>query len=156
MLRKMAVWLGLGLGTFVQPGAGVDTSAIDMGTVPPPNDTTWREMLLGMVPQSPVQTMADVNVLPLIVFSLLLGIGILMAKEEGTPVQRIFDSGAVIMQKVTMIVMELTPFGVFALMAWVAGTLGLDALGALGKLVFLNYLGCLLIIGIIAIQLTIK
>ena len=36
---------------------------------------TWREMVLGMIPQSPVQVMADVNVLPLIVFSLLIGIG---------------------------------------------------------------------------------
>ena len=42
--------------------------------------------------------------------------------------------------------MELTPFGVFALMAWVAGNLGYDALIALAKLVALNYLGCLLII----------
>ena len=50
------------------------------------------------------------------------------------------------MQNVTLIVMELTPFGVFALMAWVAGTLGLDALVSLAKLVGLNYLGCLLII----------
>ena len=103
-------------------------------------------MVLGIVPQSPVQVMADVNVLPLIVFSLLIGIGILMSKEEGSPVQKIFDSGAVVMQNVTMVVMELTPFGVFALMAWVAGTLGFDALIALGKLVALNYTGCLLII----------
>ncbi|KLE34034.1 dicarboxylate/amino acid:cation symporter [Aurantiacibacter luteus] len=145
---QIAVWLGLLLGALVQPGIGVDTSMIDMGAVPEPNPTTWREMLLGMVPQSPVQVMADVNVLPLIVFSLLLGIGILMAAEDGQPVLKIFDSGSVVMQKVTMVVMELTPFGVFALMAWVAGSLGIPALIALSKLVFLNYLGCLLIIGV--------
>lgn len=145
---QIAVWLGLALGTFARPGVGVDTSAIELGATPVPNETTWREMLLGMVPQSPVQVMADVNVLPLIIFSLLLGIGILMAKKDGEPVLRIFESGAVVMQKVTMVVMELTPFGVFALMAWVAGTLGVDALAALGQLVFLNYLGCLLIIGV--------
>jgi Na+/H+-dicarboxylate symporter len=143
---QIAVWLGLLLGTVIQPGIGVDTSMIDLGVTPEPNSTDWREMLLGIVPASPVQVMADVNVLPLIVFSLLLGIGILMAEGEGTPVQKIFDSGAVVMQKVTMVVMELTPFGVFALMAWVAGTLGLDALIALSKLVALNYIGCLLII----------
>lgn len=143
---QISVWLGLALGTLVGPGVGVDTSGIDMGAAPPPSETTWRDMVLGMIPQSPVQVMADVNVLPLIVFSLLIGIGILMAKEDGAPVLRIFESGAVVMQKVTMIVMELTPFGVFALMAWVAGTLGFDALAALGKLVFLNYLGCGLII----------
>lgn len=146
---QMAVWLGLALGTLVAPGLGVDTSALTLGVAPEPAETSWREMVLGMIPQSPVQVMADVNVLPLIVFSLLIGIGILMAKEEGEPALRIFESGSVVMQKVTMIVMELTPFGVFALMAWVAGTLGFDALAALGKLVFLNYLGCLLIIALI-------
>ncbi|WP_324261609.1 dicarboxylate/amino acid:cation symporter [Altererythrobacter sp. H2] len=143
---QIAVWLGLLLGSVFRPGVGVDTSALQMGTIPEPSETTWREMVLGMVPQSPVQVMADVNVLPLIIFSLLLGIGILMAARDGEPVLKIFESGSVVMQKVTAIVMELTPFGVFALMAWVAGTLGLDALAALGQLVFLNYLGCLLII----------
>lgn len=146
---QMSVWLGLMLGTLIAPGAGVDTSALSMGAVPEPNETSWREMVLGMVPQSPVQVMADVNVLPLIIFSLLIGIGILMAKEDGEPVLKIFDSGSVVMQKVTAVVMELTPFGVFALMAWVAGTLGFDALAALGKLVFLNYFGCFLIIVLI-------
>ncbi|WP_239805129.1 dicarboxylate/amino acid:cation symporter [Croceicoccus hydrothermalis] len=143
---QIAVWLGLLLGTVLAPGAGVDTTAIEMGAVPEPVPTTAVDMILSIVPESPVQVMADVSVLPLIVFSLLIGIGILMAADDGVPVQKVFDSGAVIMQKVTMVVMELTPFGVFALMAWVAGTLGLDALIALSKLVALNYLGCLLII----------
>ncbi|MEO1487815.1 MAG: dicarboxylate/amino acid:cation symporter [Pseudomonadota bacterium] len=153
---QIAVWLGLAIGTFAQPGAGVDTSAIAMDEArlqkaqdAQENAQTASEMILEIVPSSPVQVMADVNVLPLIVFSLLIGIGILMAKEEGDPVLRVFESGSVVMQKVTMIVMELTPFGVFALMAWVAGTLGDDALLSLGRLVFLNYFGCLLIIALI-------
>lgn len=145
---QIAAWLGLALGTFFQPGNGVDTSAIQKGPTPAPNDTTFVDMILSIVPDSPVQVMADVNVLPLIVFALLIGIGILMAKEDGKPLAKIFDSGAIVMQKVTMIVMELTPFGVFALMAWVAGTLGTDALISLAQLVGLNYLGCLLIIGL--------
>lgn len=146
---QLAVWLGLGLGTWLTPGERVDTAAITLGTPPEASPLTWREMVLGMIPQSPVKVMADVNVLPLIVFSLLIGVGILMAREEGAPVLGVFESGSVVMQKVTAVVMELTPFGVFALMAWVAGTLGLDALAALGKLVFLNYLGCLIIIAAI-------
>jgi len=143
---QISVWLGLAMGTFFAPGAGVDTSAISKGETPEPQETTVIDMILSIVPESPVQVMADARVLPLIVFALLIGIGILMADKEGEPVKKIFDSGAVVMQKVTMIVMELTPFGVFALMAWVAGTLGMDALFGLAKLVGLNYLGCLLII----------
>ena len=152
---QIAVWLGLGIGTVFQPGSGIDAStmtldqgALERATARQQEGVTIQQMILEIVPSSPVQVMADVNVLPLIVFSLLIGIGILMAKEEGEPVLKIFESGSVVMQKVTMVVMELTPFGVFALMAWVAGTLGIDALKALGILVGLNYLGCLLIIGV--------
>ncbi|MEL7198259.1 MAG: dicarboxylate/amino acid:cation symporter [Pseudomonadota bacterium] len=153
---QMAVWLGLAIGTIAQPGAGLDPStmelsqeALERAQSRSEDGVTIQQMVLEMVPSSPVQVMADVNVLPLIIFSLLIGVGILMAKEEGEPVLKIFESGSVVMQKVTMVVMELTPFGVFALMAWVAGTLGLDALKALGQVVFLNYLGCFLIIGLI-------
>tara|TARA_A100001391_G_scaffold119169_5_gene81085 strand:+ start:21486 stop:22721 length:1236 start_codon:yes stop_codon:yes gene_type:complete len=146
---QIAVWLGLGLGTLFQPGAGLDTSAIEVGEVPQSNFTSWTDMIVATVPASPVQVMADGAVLPLIVFSLLIGIGILMAKDEGTPVAQVFDSGSVVMQKVTAIVMELTPFGVFALIAWVTGTLGIPALLALGQMVALNYLGCFLMIAVV-------
>ncbi|MCK0098708.1 dicarboxylate/amino acid:cation symporter [Qipengyuania sp. S6317L1] len=153
---QISVWLGLGIGTLVQPGSGLDASgmnldaaALERAQARQEDGVTVQQMILEMVPSSPVQVMADVNVLPLIIFSLLIGIGILMAKEDGEPVLKIFDSGSVVMQKVTMVVMELTPFGVFALMAWVAGTLGLEALQALGIVVVLNYVGCLLIIGLI-------
>ncbi|AWW72812.1 glutamate:proton symporter [Erythrobacter sp. KY5] len=153
---QMAVWLGLAIGTIVQPGAGLDASGMNLDAAAleraqsrQEDGVTVQQMILEMVPSSPVQVMADVNVLPLIIFSLLIGIGILMAKEDGEPVLKIFESGSVVMQKVTMVVMELTPFGVFALMAWVAGTLGFEALQALGIVVVLNYVGCLLIIGLI-------
>ena len=153
---QMAVWLGLAIGTLAKPGAGLDPSkmALDAAALEKAEKrreeaVTFTDMVLEVIPSSPVQVMADVNVLPLIIFSLLIGVGILMAKEEGEPVLKIFESGSVVMQKVTMVVMELTPFGVFALMAWVAGTLGIEALQALGQVVILNYVGCLLIIGII-------
>ena len=143
---QIAVWLGLALGTFFTPGAGIDTSAIERAPMPAATSTSAVDMILSVVPENPVAVMAQGQVLPLIVFALLMGIGVVMAKEAGGPVARVFDSGAVVMQKVTAIVMELTPFGVFALMAWVAGTLGNGALIALAKLVALNYLGCLIII----------
>lgn len=150
---QIAIWLGIALGTIFQPGTGLDISAIEKGDTPTPNEATWQDMILSVVPSNPVGVMADGAVLPLIVFSLLLGIGILMAKEEGAPVLKIFDSGAVVMQKVTAIVMELTPLGVFALIAWVVGTIGPQVLGALGQVVFLNYLGCFILIGVVYVGL---
>ena len=111
---QMAVWLGLAIGTIAKPGAGLDPStmqlsqeALDKAKDRQENAVSFQDMILEVIPSSPVQVMADVNVLPLIVFSLLIGIGILMAKEEGQPVLKIFESGSVVMQKVTMVVMEL-------------------------------------------------
>jgi len=143
---QISVVLGLAMGTLVKPGLGVDASLAGVVTTAAPPQTSVTEMILKMVPENVVQAMATMDVLALIVFSLLLGIGILMAKEDGEPVARIFDSGAIIMQKVTILVMELTPFGVFALMAWVAGTFGFEGLIPLAKLVALNYIGCAIII----------
>ena len=143
---QIAVWLGLLMGTIVAPGSSLDAQLPPGAEIPEANPVSATDMILSMVPESPVQAMADVAVLPLIVFALLVGVGILMAREEGEPAAKIFDSGAIIMQKVTMVVMELTPFGVFALMAWVAGTFGFAALIPLAKVVALNYVGCLLII----------
>jgi len=160
---QVAVILGLTLGTLVQPGIGVDTSGLQMGDIPEPAAFDWRAMLRSMIPVSPVGVMAEVQVLPLIVFSLLVGVGILLARGDvpdddeaetdngvhgAAMIARAFDGGALIFQKITILVMELTPFGVFALMAWVVGTLGIPAVVALGKLVALNYAGCFLIIGV--------
>lgn len=144
-----SVGLGLTLGTLVTPGAGRTFELPAGATVPEPAATTVTDMILAMIPSNPVQTMAQGDVLPLIVFALLFGIGILMAGKDAEPLARGVDAASIVMQKMTMLVMELTPFGVFALMAWVAGTFGYDALIPLASLVALNYLGCLLIILVI-------
>ena len=157
---QVAVWLGLALGTWFQPGVGIDTTGLPLAEIAEAAPFDWREMLRSMIPVSPVAVMADVRVLPLIVFSVMVGNGILLARSDEeedeeanrrgviAATARAFDAGAFIFQKITMLVMELTPFGVFALIAWVVGTLGLDAVTALAKLVGMNYLGCLLIIGV--------
>ena len=141
-----SVALGLTLGTLLAPGSGLELTLPAGVAVPAPPDTSVTDMILAMVPANPVETMARGDVLPLIIFALLFGIGILMAGAEGSAAARGMDSAAIVMQKMTILVMELTPFGVFALMAWVAGTFGLEALLPLAKLVALNYAGCLIII----------
>jgi Na+/H+-dicarboxylate symporter len=103
-------------------------------------------MILSLIPENPIMTMAQGQILPLIIFAMLFGISLLMAGDEANPLIRGVDAGAAVMQKMTMLVMELTPFGVFALMAWVAGTFGWDALLPLATMVALNYAGCFIII----------
>jgi len=96
-----------------------------------------------------VMAMAQGSILPVIVFSVLLGASILASGSDAAPLARAMNAGSLVMQKMTIFVMEFTPFGVFALIAWVAGTFGFSALVPLGKLVFLNYLGCGIILAVI-------
>ena len=145
----ISVSLGLTMGTIFQPGIGLDIALPAGVDVPEPATTSPTEMLLSLIPENPVMTMAQGQILPLIIFAVLFGIALLMAGEAATPLVRGVDAGSIVMQKMTMLVMELTPFGVFALMAWVAGTFGFDALLPLATMVALNYTGCFIIILIV-------
>ena len=138
----IAVSLGMSLALLVRPGDGLTISLPPGTQVPDGPDQSLVEMLVAMVPDNPVMVMAQGQILPLIVFALLFGMALLMTGEEARPLVRGIEAASAVMQRLTVLVMEFTPFGVFALMAWVAGTFGFDALVPLSKLVLLNYLGC--------------
>ncbi|ATW02497.1 dicarboxylate/amino acid:cation symporter [Sphingorhabdus sp. YGSMI21] len=142
----ISVSLGLTMGTIFQPGIGLDISLPTGVEIPQPAATSPTDMILALIPENPVMSMAEGQILPLIIFAMLFGIALLMAGKDAAPIIRGVDAGSVVMQKMTMLVMELTPFGVFALMAWVAGTFGFEALLPLAKMVALNYAGCFIII----------
>ncbi|TNE31075.1 MAG: dicarboxylate/amino acid:cation symporter [Alphaproteobacteria bacterium] len=138
----VSVSLGMTLALLVKPGDGL-TIELPAGTaVPPPPEQSLIEMIIAMVPDNPVMAMAQGQILPVIVFAIMFGMALLMTGQEARPLVRGIEAASAVMQRLTIIVMEFTPFGVFALMAWVAGTFGFDALVPLSKLVLLNYLGC--------------
>jgi len=82
--------------------------------------------------------------LAVIFFSLLLGVGILMAREEGKAAGRFFEAVSEGILKATYLIMELAPFGVFGLIAYVAGTKGVETFTAILSLTLAVYLGCFL------------
>jgi Na+/H+-dicarboxylate symporter len=138
----LAVILGMGLGHLFQPGAGVDFSGViprEIGTAPPVAD-----QLLGIVPTNPAQALANGDVLAIIFFAILLGAAILAVGEKAAPVQRIFDGGVEMILFITRVVMEVAPFGVFALVAWVMGTQGFSVFAHVFLLAVALVVGCLI------------
>ena len=138
----IAVTTGIVLATLVKPGAGLVIELPDGTAPPPPPDQSLVEMVISIVPENPVMSMAQGQILPVIIFAILFGMALLMTGDEAKPLTRVIEAASAVMQRMTIIVMEFTPFGVFALMAWVAGTFGFEALVPLSKLVILNYVGC--------------
>ena len=165
-----AVWLGLIVATIVQPGAGlsevisagnssVDTVADKLQSAGNAK-RSMSQYLLDIIPRNPFKAMVEGDVLAVIFFSILMGVGVLLAGEKGKPVGDFFDSASEVVMKVTMMIMELAPYGVLALMTWVMGVNGLGVLVNMGKLAIALYLACILqiifIYGGIIVRLILK
>ncbi|MEM9496041.1 MAG: dicarboxylate/amino acid:cation symporter [Pseudomonadota bacterium] len=88
--------------------------------------------------------MASADILVVIFTSIIFGIFVLFMRESGAPVSRFFSFASDKVLGVTHWIMELAPFGVFALIAWVAGTRGVETFTAIFWLVIAVYLGCLI------------
>lgn len=138
----IAVALGLFLGKLFEPGAGlhlVPSESIVLKETP-----SIRQMLLDIVPSNPIHALAEGNVLQIIVFSFFLGVAINFAGEKGRPLHHFLESLADTMFRMTSIIMEFSPYGVFAIMVSVAGTFGLAVLLPLLKFLGVYYLACLI------------
>lgn len=118
----IAVTLALLAATLVQPGVGANPGemvAREISAQP-----SFGQVIIDMVPRNPIDAMANGAMLPIIVFSVLLGLSIAVAGEPGKRVGRFFgDFNEVVMQLVGF-VMLLAPYGVFALITLLAATTG--------------------------------
>ncbi len=134
--------IGLGMGTLFQPGRGVDLGGAEpkqLGEAQPLGDR-----LMAIIPENPFAALVAGDMLAVIFFALLLGVGLLMAREEGQAAGRFFEACSEGILKMTHLIMELAPFGVFALIAYVAGTKGVATFTAILSLTLAAYLGCAL------------
>lgn len=137
----VAILIGIGFGKLFQPGGGMNfIASTDKEVINAPS--VW-DMVLSIIPNNPVASMAEGNVLQIIVFSLFLGIAINFAGEKGKPLRNVLASIADVMYRLTSIVMEFSPIGVFAIMTYVIGTFGLAPLWNLSQFLFTYYLACL-------------
>ena len=105
---------------------------------------SFVDRLLKIIPTNPAKALSDGDVLPTIFFAIMVGIGILLCGSVADPVKNFFESAAEVVMRITMMVMELAPLGVLALMAWVMTTQGIEVLINLGWLTFALYLACFL------------
>jgi len=85
------------------------------------------EVVINMFPSNPIASMAEGNMLQIIVFSLLFGVAITKAGEQGKKIQASFEAFNEIIMKIVIIIMDLAPYGVFFLMAKLAATVEMDA-----------------------------
>ena len=135
----LAVTIALMIGMYIQPGAGLHMSDIG-GASNLTMNQTMTDTILNLVPDNPFSSLATGDMLPVIIFGLLIGIILAKLREETETFNKIFTEGNKIMMEMTSIVMKFAPIGVFCLMAKTFGGLGFDGILPLGK-----YFVCVLI-----------
>jgi proton glutamate symport protein len=111
---------------------------------------TWKDHILDVFPENIVKAVAEGQVLPIVVFSVIFGIGLAMLSEEKRkPMLQFSESLAETMFKFTNIIMYFAPFGVGAAIAHATAELGVDILLALGKLLLTLYCALVVFVGIV-------
>lgn len=117
----IAVTFGIG------KGMNVATDAMFTGKESPP----LTQVFIDIIPKNPIASMANGDMLPIIFFSILLGISMLMLGKKAKGFIEGAEVANQIMMKMVNIVMSVAPYAVFALIAKAVADLGLDLLASL-------------------------
>ena len=143
----VALFIGLGIGHFTQPGAGVtditNVSSSYMGVLEKmgaySSHSSLSQLVIDIFPSSVVKSMAEGNLLQIVVFSLFFALAICAVGQKAKPIMDVLNSLSEIMFKFTEYVMWFAPIGVFAAIASTIGSSGIGILKNYVKIVFSLY-----------------
>ncbi|MGW8423958.1 cation:dicarboxylate symporter family transporter [Peribacillus simplex] len=161
IVTTIAIVIGLLAANLFHPGTGLDTSSLEKSDISKYEETTktagssgFGETISHIVPQNVFESMAQADLLPIIFFSVLFGLGVAAIGEKGKPILGFFEGVLEVMFWVTNLVMKFAPFGVFALIGVTVAKFGIETLIPLGNLVVAVYVTMIffvfVILGIIA------
>ncbi|MEO8721440.1 MAG: cation:dicarboxylase symporter family transporter [Ginsengibacter sp.] len=148
VVTTIALLIGLVAINISQAGVGIHIPPGFHEELPVTVHETWQQVILNIFPDNIIKSMYNGDVLPIVVFSVIFGIGLAMVKEEKRkPMLHFSESLAETMFKFTNLVMHFAPFGVGAAIAVTVGHLGLDILFSLVKLLLTLYASLLVFLG---------
>ena len=136
----MAITIALLIGMVIKPGMGLNLVATGQSTSVTINQT-MTDTILNVIPENPFTSLASGDMLPVIIFAVIIGIILAQLKEEVQLVSDFFDQSNKIMMEMTSLVMKFAPIGVFCLMAKTFAGLGFEGLLPMGKYVLCVLVG---------------
>lgn len=164
IITTVAIILGITLANVFQPGHGIDMSTLTAVDISQYQKTTEQVQsgshslvgtVLSLIPPNIFAAMAHGDMLPIIFFSVLFGLGLSsLPKDHREPLLNVFRGVSETMFKVTHMIMRYAPVGVFALISVTVANFGFASLWPLAKLVMLVYAAifffALVVLGIVA------
>lgn len=127
LTTAMAISLAILIGLLIRPGEGLNMEAIQSTEAVIGEKTSLADTILNIIPTNPIAALAQGEMLPLILFALIVGVILAHRGERADTVANFFSQFNDVMMDMTMGVMKLAPVGVFCLIARTFAGLGLDA-----------------------------
>ncbi|MGM3183304.1 glutamate/aspartate:proton symporter GltP [Dickeya oryzae] len=149
VITTLAIVIGITLANLFHPGYGIDMSMLTRVDISQYEKTTEQVQsgshslvgtILSLIPPNIFAALAKGDMLPVIFFAVLFGLGLSsLPREQRDPLLNVFRSASETMFRVTNMIMRYAPVGVFALIAVTVANFGFASLWPLAKLVILVY-----------------
>ena len=107
------------------------------------------DVIIAIFPDNVFKPMVEANMLPVICIAIFFGAGVLAAGAKGQKIAELVNCMNEVTMKVLMMIIKLTPIGVFCLMADVVAVNGAKIVGSLALVVSVAYIGYILHLGIV-------
>lgn len=129
----LAVAVALSVASLINPGLGLDMSAVEnvkttIDSSATNTDLSLVDTILNIIPTNPIASLANGEMLQIIVFALVVGIILAKLKDKAQLVSNFFQQGNDIMMEMTMMIMKIAPIGVFCLVGRTFSELGFSAM----------------------------
>lgn len=153
IVSTIALFIGLVVGTFVQPGKGVVLAStnkdkvaayVDQG-----KDMNWVDFFTHIVPDNIIGAFAKGDIIQILFFSIFFAVGLMMIKKGNEGIINTFGVINKALFNILHIVMKLSPIGAFGGMAYTMGKFGIGSLLILGKFMLTFYITVIIFIFLI-------
>jgi Na+/H+-dicarboxylate symporter len=118
----IAITLALAIAQLVQVGHGANLTTDT--NFQPATDTSFKDVLLALVPENPVAALAAGDLLQIIIFAILFGLAIQWTGDKSRDIKRVFTSLDNVVMTLVHMIIRLSPYGVFCLITVVFARLG--------------------------------
>lgn len=153
IVSTLALIIGLIVVNVIHPGSGLDPDKLPKGDISQftgeGGKLNWIEFITHIVPSSMVSAFAEGDILQVLFFSVLFGVGLAALGEKGKGVIEFFDKISLVFFKIIGYIMKAAPIGAFGAMAYTIGNFGLSSLLPLGKLMLSVYITMALFIFVV-------
>ncbi|OOR13057.1 dicarboxylate/amino acid:cation symporter [Bacillus cereus] len=129
----VAISIAVTFALIIKPGAGGNFKTDGLKYEGAKTETSFVDTLLNIVPDNPAKAMADGNMLQIIAFAALIGLGLAVLGKPVQGVHSLLEQGNELMMYLVNLVMKLAPIGTFGLLASSVGKMGLAGVVAMFK-----------------------